>query len=399
MRGKPAVHLARASRRPPVRCRAARSPGGIGSGSAGGLRPRFRSYSAPCRNGSGSEPASAQSRPNSSSIASKGSARTVSESLHTPTIVHVPSRSRSTSSSTLQGVHEPGVRHARLGVDAQLPAAVDTPGGGGEHLANPVRSKGEEGLLRHGGQPLPSPPGEVGHDHVLSKVKLRLVEDPPAPRAAGAVVEGTKQPCRAETPSPMPRRGPRAQEELAVQDLRHLVLGSVQDVLVRRALHARRLPSFGRVQSMPPPETAARRRSPAMTPPPAGRILARGEDRAGPFQASQHPGGSTTKVCGGRRDHGPGPSREGLRLERRRSAPEDQHVRLEIDSVGPDDGAQLDAHADGAEERRSHRTGSNTAPLKHGPRSTSRAEPSVRASRTRKPPSASTPRILTMLAP
>jgi hypothetical protein len=41
---------------------------------------------------------STQRRPNASSIASKGSTRIVSEPLHTVTIVHVPSRSRSTSS-------------------------------------------------------------------------------------------------------------------------------------------------------------------------------------------------------------------------------------------------------------------------------------------------------------
>ena len=41
---------------------------------------------------------SAQSRPSSSSIVSKGSARTTAASSHTATIVHAPSRRRSTSS-------------------------------------------------------------------------------------------------------------------------------------------------------------------------------------------------------------------------------------------------------------------------------------------------------------
>ncbi len=78
------------------------------------------------------------------------------------------------------------MRHARLGVDAQLPAAIDAPGGGGEHLAHPVRSEREESLVRHGGQPLASPAGEVEHHDLLSEVKLALGQDqPPGPVVLG----------------------------------------------------------------------------------------------------------------------------------------------------------------------------------------------------------------------
>ena len=142
----------------------------------------------------------------------------------------------------LQRVDEPRVRHPRLRVDAQLPAAIDAPGGGGEHLAHPVRGEREEGLLRHGRQPLAPPAGEVGHDDLLSEVKLGLVEDPPAPGAAAALVERSPD----EEPKPgrrhrVSRGRPRAQEQLAIQDLGHLVLRGVQHVLVRRALHGLRL--------------------------------------------------------------------------------------------------------------------------------------------------------------
>jgi hypothetical protein len=40
------------------------------------------------------------------------------------------------------------VADASLGVDAELPAAVDALGGRGEHLANPVGGLREEGCIR-----------------------------------------------------------------------------------------------------------------------------------------------------------------------------------------------------------------------------------------------------------
>ena len=136
----------------------------------------------------------------------------------------------------LHRVDEPGIRDTRLGVDPKLPAAVDALGGRREDFANPVRSEGEVGRIRYRGHALTPPTGQVGHQHVLAEMKLRLVEDPPASGSALAVVEWSKHRAEAGRGNRVARRRPRAQEELAVQDLRHLVLGGAQHVFVRRSL-------------------------------------------------------------------------------------------------------------------------------------------------------------------
>src|SRR6266571_1276384 len=137
---------------------------------------------------------------------------------------------------TLRGVHEPRVSNARLRVDSQLPAPVDPLGGGREDLANPVGGEGEEGDIRYRGHALPSPTGQVGHDHVLAEVQLGLEEDSPASGTIMPVAERDKGAVELGAGNRVPRRRPRAQEELAVQDLGHLVLGGAQHVFVGRSL-------------------------------------------------------------------------------------------------------------------------------------------------------------------
>src|SRR5260221_14504200 len=133
------------------------------------------------------------------------------------------------------------MRDARGGTDPKLPAAVDALGGRREDFANPVGGKGEEGRVRYRRHALTSPTAQIGHEDVLAEMTLGLEEDSPA---SGTIVPVPKRDKGAEelgASNRVPRRGPRAQEKLAVQDLRHLVLGGVQHVFVGRSLQPSKL--------------------------------------------------------------------------------------------------------------------------------------------------------------
>src|SRR5206468_9930940 len=116
-------------------------------------------------------------------------------------------------------VNEPRVRDTRAGIDPQLASAVDTLGRGREDLTNPVGSDCEECRVRHGWQSSTPPTGQVGYRHVLAEVELGLVQDPPASGASVLIVERGEDGAETRRGDRVPRGRPRAQEELAVQDL------------------------------------------------------------------------------------------------------------------------------------------------------------------------------------
>jgi hypothetical protein len=125
-----------------------------------------------------------------------------------------------------------------LGVDPELATAIDPLGCGREHLADPIGHQGEERLTGDGRHSLPPPASQVRHNDVLAEMQLRLVEDPPPAGPVDTPVEGISEnhaDLRSHRRVRLPRPG--AQEQFPIEDLGHLVLGGVQHVLVRRALH------------------------------------------------------------------------------------------------------------------------------------------------------------------
>jgi hypothetical protein len=172
-----------------------------------------------------------------------------------------------------------------LGVDPELATAIDPLGCGREHLADPIGHQGEERLTGDGRHSLPPPASQVRHNDVLAEMQLRLVEDPPPAGPVDTPVEGISEnhaDLRSHRRVRLPRPG--AQEQLPIEDLGHLVLGGVQHVLVRRALHRIGSAGLGSVESMPslePPATLTSLVIPHLR---MGRIVARRKDSEGPEQ-------------------------------------------------------------------------------------------------------------------
>src|SRR5882724_1532059 len=83
------------------------------------------------------------------------------------------------------------MRDALASVDAHLAAAVDRARARRHDFAHPVGWLSESDDVRENGHAVAAPPGEVGYDHVLAEVQLRLEEQPPAAGepAAGRPVE------------------------------------------------------------------------------------------------------------------------------------------------------------------------------------------------------------------
>jgi hypothetical protein len=139
----------------------------------------------------------------------------------------------------LHGVDQPRVRHTGFGVDGQLAAAIDALRRRRENLADPVGSQLEPRAIGDLGQALSTPATDVRDDGVVTEAELRLGEQPPASGALLAAVEATPElPVSGCLGACGSEARPWSEEELPVEDLRHLVLGGVQHVLVRRALHA-----------------------------------------------------------------------------------------------------------------------------------------------------------------
>ena len=92
-------------------------------------------------------------------------------------------------------IDEPQMDNAFPGIDRSFLIKVDLAGSGGEHFACPVRREGRVGGVGKIRHPLPAPSGEIGHDYVFGQMQFRLVEDPPTPRTARVVIEGTSDLC------------------------------------------------------------------------------------------------------------------------------------------------------------------------------------------------------------
>ncbi len=91
-----------------------------------------------------------------------------------------------------QRVDQPEVPDAGLAVDRALVGQVDPARAGAQHLADPVRHQLEPGRVRQRRHPLQAPAAEIGHQHVVTQMQLRLDEDPPAARPASAAAERSR---------------------------------------------------------------------------------------------------------------------------------------------------------------------------------------------------------------
>ena len=80
------------------------------------------------------------------------------------------------------------VRDALPGVDRHLPGSIQALGRRRDDLASPVGRERESRRVGKLRKPLALPPREVGDEHVLAEMKLRLVEDPPSAGTAATVV-------------------------------------------------------------------------------------------------------------------------------------------------------------------------------------------------------------------
>ena len=125
------------------------------------------------------------------------------------------------------------------GVDRQLAAAIDALRRGRKNLADPVGSQLEPRPIGDLGQALSTPATEIRDDGVVIEAEFGLGQQPPASGAVLAVVEAPPElPVSRRLGACMSKARSGSEEELPVEDLRHLVLGCAQHVLVGRALHA-----------------------------------------------------------------------------------------------------------------------------------------------------------------
>src|SRR2546422_32307 len=132
-------------------------------------------------------------------------------------------------------IDEPEMSDPFARVDRHLAVAVERAGAGGERLAGPVRSLLEPGDVREFGHVLAPPARKIRDEDIVAEVQLGLVQDPPAARLpcrARRLVEGAQVHAHRRGGERVGRGGPGARDQLAVDELGHQVLGSLDDVLV-----------------------------------------------------------------------------------------------------------------------------------------------------------------------
>ena len=137
------------------------------------------------------------------------------------------------------------VLQAALVAAQALLDAVHGLGARGQHLADPVGLEGDGRGLGQDGHARAAPASEVGHDRpaVTLEVKLGLLQQHPAARAAATEPEGTGQlVIQRAGRGRMRRRGTRAEIEIATQDLGDEMRGRVEHVLIGGPRLAARCP-------------------------------------------------------------------------------------------------------------------------------------------------------------
>ncbi len=131
-----------------------------------------------------------------------------------------------------QGIHQPGVGNSRRCVSGEFLQPIHWHRGGGKHLTHPIGSPGLIGPLQSLGKILHPPPRQIGDHHVLSQMKFGFVRKPPAPGSMETKAEGNAR--QGSQIGGRPGVGPcrsRKQVQPPAQNLGHLVLGSVKDIL------------------------------------------------------------------------------------------------------------------------------------------------------------------------
>src|SRR3954470_1419058 len=133
---------------------------------------------------------------------------------------------------------EPHVPDAGLRVDTHLASAIYGFRRWRDNLACPIGLEHEKGGVGHGGQPGNSPASHVGNDDVWSRpeVQLRFGNDPPPPRIVRAtavlLVERAEGHADSRRSPCMHRRRPGRDDELAVDNLRDLLRGDLEQLFV-----------------------------------------------------------------------------------------------------------------------------------------------------------------------
>ena len=177
--------------------------------------------------------AQGQRSPRLNVMASKRRMQTGSSSLALAIGTHRPLRSSNASRARSAGStsHRCGTPSSRI--HRALAVEVEPAGRGGQHLAHPVRRKGDVrglGVVRH---PLAAPSGEVRNQDVFAKMQLRLVDDPPSAGTADLVMVGIADPSTQHRARQcMGHRGPRVRVEDALDDLGDAMGGRVENVLI-----------------------------------------------------------------------------------------------------------------------------------------------------------------------
>ena len=132
-------------------------------------------------------------------------------------------------------------------VERELAGAIEPSRRGRQHLAYRVGSDGDESLAGRCRHALASPAGDVRNDNVRGQMQLGFVQDPPAARAAVAELHARdERGAERRRTHRMGHGWSRADDQFAVYDLAHEVLGQSEDVLVgsgarRRLRHAKKV--------------------------------------------------------------------------------------------------------------------------------------------------------------
>jgi hypothetical protein len=131
-------------------------------------------------------------------------------------------------------VTQPDVWHVFTRIERQLLHAVERSRGGGQDFGDPVGREVESGGVGDFWHARSAPTGQVGDEDVRAQVKLGLVENDPATRAAAATVEGIaddhpEQRCDGRVGSA--RAGVRV--KLAANDFANNVTRQLEEVVVR----------------------------------------------------------------------------------------------------------------------------------------------------------------------
>jgi hypothetical protein len=132
------------------------------------------------------------------------------------------------------------VIHILTSIDVELSAAIDPFGSWRDDFTNPIGGDVGPGRIGKERDAFSTPPGDVGYDDVITKMKLRLEKNPPTsgvvPAATRTVEAVGDFSAESRGRVSVRERRPGARKELSIQDLAHQMVGHCQEVRVSRWL-------------------------------------------------------------------------------------------------------------------------------------------------------------------